>query len=109
MKKWLLFVFACVFILAGCSTVKIKEDILEEPNFSGRVVDVHDRSILVEVDEGEDERRSSDLISVSLDAELEESQTTFAAGDPVRVYYDGSIAESYPAQVNNVYYISLIE
>jgi len=35
--------------------------------------------------------------------------THFSVGDAVRVYYDGTIAESYPAQVDTVYAIILVK
>ncbi len=79
----------------------------KEPHFAGTVTEVHDNAILVSVNEGEDARRSSDLISVSLNVKLKDSMTHFTVGDKVIVYYNGEIAESYPAQVNTVYAIIL--
>lgn len=83
------------------------DSIINEANFTGLVEEVSESSILVRVNEDEEEIRSSDIISVSLDVEIEESTRDFNLGDEVRVYYDGMIAESYPAQVNNVYAIIL--
>lgn len=77
----------------------------KEPHFAGTVTEVYENAILVSVNEDEDVRRSSDLISVSLDVQLEDSMTHFTVGDRVIVYYNGEIAESYPAQVNTVYAI----
>lgn len=82
-------------------------NVVKEPHFAGTVTEVHDNSILVSVNEGEDARRSSDLISVSLNVKLKDSMTHFTFGDRVIVYYNGEIAESYPAQVNTVYDIVL--
>jgi hypothetical protein len=79
----------------------------KEPHFAGTVTEVYDNAILVSVNEGEDARRSSDLISVSLNVKLKDSMTHFTVGDRVIVYYNGEIAESYPAQVNTVYAIVL--
>lgn len=79
----------------------------KEPHFGGTVTEVYDNTILVSVNEGEDVRKSSDLISVSLNVKLKDSMTDFAVGDRVIVYYNGVIAESYPAQVNMVYAIVL--
>lgn len=83
--------------------------VVKEPNFSGIVEETEEGSILVKVDQDEEEAASSDLISVSLDVELKDSMTDFNIGDKVRIYYDGNIAESYPAQVNKVYAILLID
>ncbi|WP_349947956.1 M56 family metallopeptidase [Lacrimispora sp. BS-2] len=82
-------------------------NIAKEPHFAGTVTEVYDNTILVIVDEGEEVRRSSDLMSVSLDVKLKDSMTHFNVGDKVIVYYNGVIAESYPAQVNTVYAIVL--
>jgi beta-lactamase regulating signal transducer with metallopeptidase domain len=79
----------------------------KEPHFAGTVTEVYDNTILVSVNEGEDARKSSNLISVSLNVKLKDSMTDFAVGDKVIVYYNGEIAESYPAQVNTVYAIVL--
>ena len=105
MKKAIL--FASLLLLAGCT--RTMNNVHKEPNFEAVVVDTKENSILVEVDEDEEEYRSSDLISVSLDVELKDSMTHFEVGDTVQIYYDGSIAESYPAQIHTVYAITLIE
>jgi beta-lactamase regulating signal transducer with metallopeptidase domain len=82
-------------------------NIAKEPHFAGTVTEVNDNTILVIVDEGEEVRRNSDLISVSLNVKLKDSITHFNVGDRVIVYYNGEIAESYPAQINTVYAIVL--
>lgn len=82
-------------------------NVAKEPHFRGTVTEVYDNTILVTVDEGEEERRSSDLMSVSLNVKLKDSTTHFNVGDKVIVYYNGEIAESYPAQINTVYAIVL--
>jgi ribosomal protein L21E len=79
----------------------------KEPNFTGVVVEVDSNSILVSVNEGEEARKSSDLIDVSLNVELKDSMTEFMSGDEVKVYYNGTILESYPAQLEKVYAILL--
>ncbi len=81
------------------------DNVHKEPHFAGVVTEVTENAILVHVNENEDVRRSSDLIYVSLDIKLKDSVSTWLAGDEVIVYYDGMIAESYPAQVNTVYAI----
>ena len=82
-------------------------DIYTEPNFKGTVTEVMDNSILVAVNEDEDEFKTSDKIVVSLDVKLKDSMTEFKVGDKVSVYYNGTILESYPAQVKEVYGIIL--
>jgi len=82
-------------------------DIYKEPNFKGIVTEVSEHSILVSVSEDEDEFKSSDKISVSLNVKLKDSMTHFSVGDNVSVYYNGKIVETYPAQVKEVYAIIL--
>lgn len=84
-------------------------DILDKPSFNGVVTQVNKNTIIVAVDEDEDEYKSSDVMSVSLDVQLNDNITQFEVGDMVQVFYDGSIAESYPAQINTVFAILLIE
>ena len=77
----------------------------KEPHFAGIVTEVYENSILVNVNEGEDARRSSDLINVPLDVKLKDSISKWFIDDEIIVYYDGVIMESYPAQVKTVYAI----
>lgn len=109
MKKKILVLFFIMIILSGCSKKINMNNVSNEPNFMGTVKEINEYSILVTVNENEDEFQSSDLISVSLDAKLKDSTGSFNIEDEVRVYYDGNIAESYPAQINNVYLIDLIK
>ena len=84
------------------------KNVVNEPNFTGIVTETYDNTILVKVNDGEDVLNSSDLMVVSLDVQLKDSMTTFNIGDEVTVYFDGTIAESYPAQINKVYAIVLV-
>lgn len=95
-------------LLAACKP-SMNTIIATKPCVKGEVQEVHEQTILIEVNEGEEARKSSDLISVSLNVENADSITHFYAGDEVAVYYDGQIAESYPAQIHTVYAITLIE
>lgn len=83
-------------------------DIYDEPNFTGMVTEVYGNSIMVSVNEGEDEFKSSDIISVSLDVKLKDSMTTFNVGQNVKIFYDGVILETYPARIRTVYAILLV-
>lgn len=95
-------------LLTGCSRPMNMNTVLDEANFTGIVEEVNNQSVLVRVNENEEEIKSSDLIKVSLDVEIKDSMKNFSIGDEVCVYYDGNIAESYPAQVNRVYAIILV-
>ena len=61
-------------------------------------------SILVEPMEGSFEAASSDQFSIPNKEGIE-----LQAGDVIEIEYDGSIMESYPAQLGEVYQITLIE
>ncbi|MDL2238009.1 YobA family protein [Christensenellaceae bacterium OttesenSCG-928-K19] len=94
--------------MVGCSKQLNMNTVLNEPNFVGIVTEVNEKSILVKVNEDEDAYKSSDLINVSLEVEIKDGLSEYDVGDEVRVYYDGSIAESYPAQVSKVYAITIV-
>lgn len=100
----LIILIIILILLTGCIPMNMN-NVVKEPNFSGIIEEVYEKSILVKVNEG----ISSDLVSVSLDLKLKDSITDFYLGEEVRIYYDGNIAESYPAQINNVYTIIPIE
>ena len=109
--------FIGIFIVVGSifyyitKPITMNEVIDHKPRFSGTVVEINDdTSILVKVNENEPITKSSDLILVSLDVKMSDVSVNgrdFNIGDKVRIYYDGSIAESYPAQINEVYAIFL--
>jgi hypothetical protein len=79
----------------------------DDPRFRGVAEEVYDKAILVRVNDSEEIRKSSDLISVSLANANRDANSGYAIGDTVCVYYNGSIAESYPAQISA--YAVLIE
>ena len=103
MKRYttLIFVFACVLVLAGCNNRSMNYIIANEPNITGVVKEANEQSILIENEKGE--------YWVSLNVENKDSTTHFNLGDEVVVYYNGIIAESYPMQINTVYAITLKE
>ena len=92
-------ILACVLALAGCNNRSMNYIISNEPSITGIVKETTDHSILIENESGE--------YRVSLDAENEDSMTSFSIGDEVVVYFDGQVAESYPMQINTVYAITL--
>ena len=67
-----------------------------EHSFYGKVVESHDSYIIVEPNEDEEERKSADKISIGLG---EYNDTLYMVGTNVKITYDGTIMESYPAQV----------
>ena len=94
-------------ILAYIFKPMTMNDIYDKPNFRGVVLEVSNNTILVSVNKEENEIKSSDKLSVSLDTKLKDSMNSFKAHDKVRVFYDGTILETYPGRVNKVYAILL--
>ncbi len=85
MKKIIICIVLLV-LLVGCQSE-------ETFFFKATIQEVYDGSYIVVVDEGEDVRSSSDLISI-------DTEELFKVGDRVIVEFDGVIMESYPAQIN---------
>lgn len=111
MKK-LISIALCFFgiiSMVACSKEMDMHTVLQEQNFTGVVLEVHDETILAKVNAEEDVYKSSDLVSVSLDVQIPDGLSEYSVGDEVRVYYNGEIAESYPAQVTTVYAITIVE
>lgn len=92
-----------LMLMAGCS----KEGV--NPCFQGTVLKVGERTVLVEPLEGEEERKSADQIQVSTDVISTNEVPKMEEGTLIRVVYNGEIAESYPAQINQVFAIYLID
>lgn len=73
--------------------------------FQAKILEIHDGYYLVEPVEGSAELNSADRITVpmvNMDPSLEPE-----VGDMLEIIYDGAIAESYPAQIMNVFSISV--
>ena len=81
--------------------VKAQDD---EVSFQAVVLEADDKMLLVEPVEGSAERSSADKIYVA-----NEDDWKPAAGDLVEIEYDGSIMESYPAQLGKVYRINIVK
>lgn len=79
----------------GEKFIKIKTN-NEEQYFYGKVVEANASYIIVEPNEGEEERNSADKISIGLG---ECNDVIYTVGTNVKITYDGTIMESYPAQV----------
>lgn len=67
-----------------------------EHSFYGKVVESDASYIIVEPNEDEEERKSADKISIGLD---QNNDAIYMVGTNVKIVYDGTIKDSYPAQV----------
>ena len=66
----------------------------------------HHKIFFVEPDEGEKIRQSSDLIMVGklkLDTNVK-----YEVGERIRIFYDGTVMETYPAQIKATKYESIL-
>lgn len=69
----------------------------DNPNFFGKVVESSSSYIIVEPNENEEERKSSDKFSISLG---ENNDMIYEVGTNVKITYTGFIRETYPAQID---------
>lgn len=67
-----------------------------EHSFFGKIIESSTNYIIVEPNKNEEERKSSDKISIGLG---EYNDAIYMVGTNVKITYDGTIMESYPAQV----------
>lgn len=66
-----------------------------EHSFLGKVLEASSSYLIVEPNENEEERKSSDKFRIG----LTESNLNLKVGDYIKITYEGGINESYPAQV----------
>lgn len=65
-------------------------------SFYGKVIESHQKYILVEPNEGEEIRKSADKIEIGLG---ENNDALYKVGTNVKITYKGYVMESYPAKV----------
>ena len=75
---------------------KIEE---EQYTFIATIIGAYDSSILVEPEEGSNERKSSDKISMHITRPINGTNDFYVVGNKVEITYNGMIMESYPAQI----------
>lgn len=101
------------FVLVGCDSNPTTEVNVEQKFFKAMVLEVNTESLLVEPYEGTVERNSCDKIEIRI-ANIGEEQSVLylnsaTVGDRIQIGYLDGIQESYPAQINEVFEILLIE
>ena len=112
MKKQLLLILTMSLILlaAACGTSSSGESKVggdETVTFQATILEIQDGYYLVEPVEGSAELNSADRITIPM-TNMEPSPEP-EVGDVLEIEYDGSIAESYPAQITKVYSIRVAE
>ncbi|WFA09300.1 DUF3221 domain-containing protein [Tissierella sp. Yu-01] len=103
-----LMIFCLSTLLSGCGKVTNHDSNKSNSDtFTGTILEINEESILVEPLEGEDILKSADKISVNTKGiELPED---FIEGNVVEIIYSGEILESYPAQINDVSGINIVD
>ena len=108
MKKYISIILSilCILSLVGCGK---KEPVGDPPSvsFQATILEINNQTYLVEPVEGSQELKSADQITVpmkNLDPSLEPE-----IGDIIEIKYNGEIAESYPAQITEVYGIKVVK
>lgn len=112
MKKQLLLILILNFILAlaACGTSgggELEKDGNGTATFQATLLAIYDGYYLIEPMEGSIELNSADRIIVPMKNMKPSPEPK--VGNVLEIEYDGSIAESSPAQITNVYYISVVE
>ena len=111
MKKHLLLILILSLILTACGTSsgdgesEVGGD--ETVTFQATILEIQDGYYLVESVEESAELNSADQITIPM-INMNPSPEP-EVGDVLEIEYDGSIAESYPAQIVNVYSIRVVE
>lgn len=96
-----------IICFSGCNNRSMNDIIENEPSITGIVTEVYDKYIQIYI-KNEAYPYGADC-SVSLNVVNPDGiYSPINVGDEVVVYYDGSIAESYPMQINTVYAITLL-
>ena len=112
MRKQVLVILVLSLILTvtACGTSSGGESEIvgnEKATFQATILEIHDGYYLVEPVAGSTELNSADQITVPM-TNMNPSPEP-EVGDVLEIEYDGSIAESYPAQITNVHSISVVE
>ena len=98
-------IFITLAVLFSFTACNGKTD--DAATFRAVLLEIHDDCYLVELVEGSAELNSADQITVPMTNVDISSEPE--VGDILEIVYDGAIAESYPAQITNVYSISVAE
>ena len=112
MRKQLLLILTLSLILAvtACRTYSGGGSEVDEngkATFQVTILEIRDGNYLVEPVDGSTELNIADQITVPMTNKNLSPEPE--VGDVLEIEYDGSIAESFPAQITNVYSIRIVE
>ena len=115
MKKFYVLVL-CLLVFSLLLTGCLDSARSDEVSFNAIVIENNQTHLLVEPEEGSSELSSADRITIAVSkAVLLNSQDAevgiadIKAGDRIQVFYNGVIAESYPAQINGCHKVKILE
>ncbi|MBQ3161783.1 MAG: hypothetical protein IJC04_06615 [Oscillospiraceae bacterium] len=97
----------CLILFAGCRR-DLNYIISNKPSVLGTVEEITDSALLITCHDLQGYEQDVQCW-ISLDIQYEDGLSDYSVGDIVDVFYDGTIAESYPLQINTVYAIFLQE
>lgn len=110
MKKNMYVIFsiicACVITLVVFTNYSHNFEYIvkNKPCVVGTIESVSKSSVLIDVAQNNEYYRSSDKIDISTLVEYpDESYLSLKVGDYIAVYFDGTILETYPAQITHTY------
>lgn len=104
MKKFKLIIIGVLLVCSLTACKKQGDSTQTAEVFEAVVLEVSDNSILVEPVTGSPELNSSDQFNIPGEDGME-----LHVGDKVEIEYNGGILETYPAQLGEVYKITLLE
>lgn len=90
-----LLLLLCTVLLTSCSGgAEPQPDVLNQPHFRGRVVEVYDTGYLLQVtDAGDGSVALESSVMVETDA------GRYAVGDYLQIIFDGTVTKRYPPQI----------
>ncbi len=77
-------------------TLQLEDSNNKVHSFFGKVIESNETSIIVEPNEDEEIRKSADKIYINLG---KNNDALYVVGTNVKITYDGTVMESYPAQI----------
>ena len=108
MKKLIALVLAMVCVLGLCACNSKKDIPFDDTDvfFVGKVTEVDDTYLLIEVsDKGNTSFSLGTIVEVSMSSKT--SWPIPAVGDTVNVFYSGKVQETYPVRITEVYRIEI--
>jgi len=108
-KKYTILILTLILLIVLCGCAEKKSDLPEETSnvsFMAVVTELNETTMLVKPVEGSNELKSADSFTVPLNYISDNSQPK--VGDTYKIEYNGYILEIYPAQLGEVYSVTLV-